>query len=81
MRARPLLKFDQEYYSLQESIRKKMDKQLRFLLTDLHHPSLHAKKYGESERIWQARIDKKYRFYFRIEDDTYVLINIKRHSD
>jgi mRNA-degrading endonuclease RelE of RelBE toxin-antitoxin system len=62
-------------------IQNKFWKQLNFLLHDLRHPSLQAKKYDETRGIWQARVDQKIRFYFLIEDDTYVLLNIKRHSD
>ena len=36
------------------AVKKAFFKQLRFLADDLHHPSLHAKKYDESRAIWQA---------------------------
>jgi hypothetical protein len=29
---------------------------MNFLVRDLRHPGLHAKKYDESERKWQGRI-------------------------
>jgi len=35
-------------------VRKDFEKQLRFLLRDLRHPSLEAKKYDEVRDIWQA---------------------------
>lgn len=54
-------------------------KQLRFLLGDLRYPSLHAKKYDEEKGIWQARVDKSYRFYFLIDGDTYVLLDTRAH--
>ena len=60
-------------------IQKKFWKQLNFLLSDLRHPSLHAKKYDETLDIWQARVDKNIRFYFMIESDTYTLLEIKHH--
>lgn len=81
MHTRPLPKFDDVYLLLPESIRKKVDKQLHHLLQNLRHPSLHAKKYNEMDDVWQARIDRRYRFYFKIESDTYILIAIKRHTD
>ena len=37
------------------AIRKAFYKQAGFLLADLHHPSLRAKKYSEAEDKWQAR--------------------------
>lgn len=56
-------------------------KQIKFLARDLRHPSLRAKKYDESTGVWQARVNKNVRFYFRIENDTYLLLNIRKHSD
>lgn len=73
--------FDDIYAALPKPIQKKFDKQLKFLLVNLRHPSLRAKKYHETDDIWQARVDKQYRFYFRIERDIYILIAIKRHAD
>lgn len=60
-------------------IQKKADKQITFLASNLLHPSLRAKKFNESEGIWQARVDDNVRFYFKIDGDTYILINIKYH--
>lgn len=61
-------------------VKKKLKKQIGYLVIDLRHPSLHAKKYDEAQNIWQARVDKGVRFYFSIEEDTYFLLDIKRHS-
>jgi len=72
-------KFKKNLDKFPESIQAKVDKQLGFLVIDIRHPSLRAKKYSESEDTWQARIDDNVRFYFKIEGDTYVLINIKNH--
>jgi mRNA-degrading endonuclease RelE of RelBE toxin-antitoxin system len=60
-------------------IRKAFYKQAGFLLQNLHHPSLHAKKYSESEDKWQARVTKSWRFYFKIIDNTYVIEDITPH--
>jgi mRNA interferase RelE/StbE len=55
-------------------------KQLGYLLRDLHHPSLNAKKYPEGgPDIWQARITKVWRFYFKIEGDAYLITNATDH--
>jgi len=57
-------------------IRKAFYKQTGFLLQDLHHPSLRAKKYSQTDDRWQARVkwqaqvNRSWRFYFRITDDT-----------
>ena len=51
-------------------VRKAFYKQAAFLAANLHHPSLHAKKYSEAEDKWQARVNRSWRFYFRIVGDT-----------
>jgi plasmid maintenance system killer protein len=54
-------------------------KQINFLARNLQHPSLHAKKYDESRDIWQARVNDDWRFFFRIEKDTYVILDVIAH--
>ena len=46
------------------NVRRAFEKQLRFLASNLLHPSLHAKKYDESADRWQARVNRDWRFYF-----------------
>jgi mRNA-degrading endonuclease RelE of RelBE toxin-antitoxin system len=55
------------------------EKQLRFLANNLQHPSLHAKKYSESQDLWQARVNKSWRFYFTISDETYQIEDVIPH--
>ena len=64
---------------LQLPVRKAFYKQARSLMENLQHPSLHAKKFDESENIWQARVNKDWRFYFTIERDTYIIVRIIAH--
>jgi hypothetical protein len=40
---------------------------------------LQAKKYDEARNLWQARINRDWRFYFTIEGDTYRIQNITAH--
>ncbi len=54
---------------------------MRFLLVDIRHPSLRAKKYDETSDIWQARVTNNVRFYFTIENDICYLIDIEKHKD
>jgi mRNA interferase RelE/StbE len=61
------------------AIRKAFRKQLQFLSDNLHHPSLRAKKYDETRDLWQARVTKDWRFYFKIVNDTYRLEDITKH--
>lgn len=61
------------------AVQKAFQKQLNFLLQDLRHPSLYAKKYDERNDIWQARVNRDWRFYFQIQDDTYIILDIIPH--
>jgi mRNA interferase RelE/StbE len=69
----------EDYQELPVSIQKRFEKQLTFLLQDLRYPSLQAKKYDESKDLWQARVDRNYRFYFQIKGDRYVILRIIPH--
>ena len=60
-------------------VQKAFDKQVQLLAHNLHHPSLRAKKYDEANDIWQARINRDWRFYFTIEGDEYVIIGMTPH--
>ena len=61
------------------NVRRAFDKQLRFLVANLQYPSLRAKKYDESADLWQARVNKDWRFYFTITDDTYRIEDVIAH--
>ncbi|TSC78214.1 MAG: hypothetical protein G01um101429_902 [Parcubacteria group bacterium Gr01-1014_29] len=74
-------RFKQRLKELPRAVRKKFYKQADYLLYNLRHPSLHAKKYDETKDIWQARIDRTYRFYFEIQGDTYLLTDLVKHKD
>ena len=68
-----------DYRSLSPKLQARVDKQLALLLQNLRHPSLRAKKYDEARDIWQARVSQDWRFYFRIEGDTYKVLAITAH--
>jgi plasmid maintenance system killer protein len=61
------------------NVRKAFRKQLAFLESGLRHPSLHAKKYDEARRLWQARVNRDWRFYFTIEGDTCRIHSVIPH--
>ena len=60
-------------------VQKAFIKQMNFLVRNLNHPGLHAKKYDESKDRWQARIDQDWRFYFQIDGDTYRISELRSH--
>ena len=70
---------DKDYATLPKEIRKALAKQLGFLLDNLNHPSLRAKKYSETDGVWQARVNRSWRFYFLIQGDEYVILSIIAH--
>jgi len=67
------------YVAAPAAVRKAFDKQSALLLDNLQHPSLHAKKYDKTGDVWQARVNRSWRFYFQIIDDTYVIRDIIPH--
>ena len=46
-----------------------------------YHPQISPtrQKFNESEDLWQARVTKSWRFYFKIDDDTYIIARIVPH--
>ena len=70
---------DESYQAAPSRIKKAFDKQARLLVENLRHPSLRAKKIDETNDIWQARINKDWRFYFKIAGDTYFILDIIPH--
>ena len=72
----------QAWESLQAApvaVRKAFFKQVKLLAGNQRHPSLRAKKYDEALDRWQARVNRDWRFYFIIKDDTYVIQDIMPH--
>jgi hypothetical protein len=61
------------------AVRNAFFKQVKLLVRDLRHPSLHAKKYDVALDRWQARVNRGWRFYFNIVGDTYVIRDIIPH--
>ena len=75
----PTPHFKRQLSKAPAEIQKAFRKQVAFLLHDLRHPSLHAKKYDEGANRWQARVTLDWRFYFRIDGDIYYLLEITPH--
>ena len=73
--------FERAFKKFTKQIKTVFEKQLRFLVSDIRHPSLRAKKYDETRGIWQARVTNSVRFYFQIIDDKYRVLDIEKHKD
>jgi hypothetical protein len=72
-------RFLRSYKEAPTLVRKQCDKQVALLAQNLQHPSLRAKKYDESRGIWQARVNRHWRFYFLIVADKYYLLDVIPH--
>ncbi len=72
-------RFLRSYEGAPAAIQRAFDRKLEFLLQNLRHPSLRAKKCDEARDIWQARVTRAWRFYFSIEGDVYRLHDIIAH--
>ena len=68
-----------DFEELSPRLRKTTLKQLELLRQDLRHPSIRAKKYDESKDVWQGRVNRDYRFNFRIVGTTYRVLRIIPH--
>lgn len=79
MRIFLLTRAEDQYVDAPLAIRRSFDQKLKFLRMNLRHPSLRAKKYAETNDVWQARITRGWRFYFQIENDTYIILSLMRH--
>jgi mRNA-degrading endonuclease RelE of RelBE toxin-antitoxin system len=68
-----------DFADLSPDLKTRVRKQLDLLSGNLRHPSIQAKKYDESNDVWQGRVNRDYRFYFQIVADDYVIIRIIPH--
>lgn len=73
--------FCEDSSRLPTAIQKKIDRQLKFLAQNLLHPGLRAKKIQGYSDIWEARVDRFYRFTFKIIADTIYLRRVDKHDE
>jgi mRNA-degrading endonuclease RelE of RelBE toxin-antitoxin system len=57
-------RFLRSYHKAPRPVQKAFDKQSAFLVEDLHHPSLRAKKYGVAGDLGQARVNDSWAVLF-----------------
>lgn len=80
MTLRPTRRFAEDYASLPQSVRPRVDRALERLRENPRHPSLQAKKMKGFENRWEARVTLNYRLIFSIEADAYILLRIGTHD-
>jgi hypothetical protein len=71
--------FDHNLREAPAAVQKAFWKQAGFLVNDIHHPSLRAKKYDAATGVWQARVTRGWRVYFIVAGDEYRLVDIIPH--
>ena len=64
------------YQELPASIRKKFQKQVRFLQDNPKHPSLRIHRLNGE---WEFYVDMHYRCFFHQQGNTYTLLSIGNH--
>jgi len=71
--------FKRSYKKAPPRIQKRAKKVLHLLSEDPGHPSLRGKVVDSEKRIWQARINGGWRFYFQIEQGSCCLLHLVSH--
>ena len=72
--------FQRRFAALPATIKARARKQLALFVQNWRHPSLQTEKAKGHRNLWKGRITQRYRFVFRIEGDTYVLLDIGPHD-
>jgi len=70
---------ERDYRAAPPAIQAAFEKQVRLLAKDRSHPSLRAKKYDEATGLWQARVNRDWRFWFLVQGGTYLIVAIAPH--
>jgi mRNA interferase RelE/StbE len=85
MKLIPSEQFKKDAENLPEQIRKIMVRKLGLLLADARHPSLRTKRIKGRvkgfKNVFEASITMNYRFLFRIENDSYILLTCGTHDE
>lgn len=71
---------EKQYKKLHPAIKKKLIKQLAFLEANPKHTSLGTKKMVHS-KLYEARIDRQYRFRFLWEMDCISIVSVGPHDE
>jgi len=77
--------FKREFKKLPQHIRKQAIRKLELLIVNPRHPSLRTKKIKGEIRgykdVFEGSITKNYRFLFRVEQDSYILLTCGSHDE
>jgi mRNA-degrading endonuclease YafQ of YafQ-DinJ toxin-antitoxin module len=73
-------RFSRDQQTLPQAVQRKLIRQLRLLVQNTAHPSLHVKKMTGVADIWEARIDRQYRITFTWKGDMLQLRRVGTHA-
>ena len=73
--------FIRDFKKLSHELRSRTIKQLQFLATNPRHPSLRIKRIKKTRDIFEGRINKSYRFTFRITHEAIIIRRAGKHDD
>lgn len=80
MNLRRTERFKIAFQTLAPQDRKRVEKALRLMVTDLRHPSLRVKKIKGTRDIFEARASRSIRITFQMETDALLLRNVGAHD-
>jgi mRNA-degrading endonuclease YafQ of YafQ-DinJ toxin-antitoxin module len=72
--------FEHDFAVLPAALQKQVEKTLRLLDTDFHHPSLHAKEMKGTNDVWEARVPISDRITYQVSGDTIILRRVGTHD-
>jgi len=74
-------RFKKAYQRLPRPVQSKVKKALRLLDENARHPSLRIKRIQGADKLYEGRIDRKYRFSFEFEGEDILLRNVDNHDE
>lgn len=72
---------DKSYKDLPRHIKNKADRQFKRILLDFKYPSLRVKKMKGYQGIFEARIDRNYRFAFSLHGVIIYIHTLGLHDE
>lgn len=73
-------RFKRDYKKLPPQIQKRIDEKLRYLASDITHPSLRIQKVKKYKEVLEGSITMSYRFLFQITPESYILLRVGKHD-
>lgn len=72
--------FKKAYNNLTDEDKRRAEKALRLLVSNISYPSLRVKRIRKTHGIWEARVSRKIRMTFELQEDVILLRNIGQHD-